>query len=62
MFAAALLVMLQSMGAVAQPPPPTLGYVAAKNANPKRLEVFKKGPRDRGAGAPVGGDHEPHLG
>jgi putative tryptophan/tyrosine transport system substrate-binding protein len=42
-FAPALLVMLQSMGAVAQPPPPTLGYVAAKNANPKRLEVFKKG-------------------
>jgi hypothetical protein len=22
---------------------PILGYVAAKNANPKRLEVFKKG-------------------
>src|SRR5215813_4466030 len=27
---------------------PVLGYVAAKNANPKRLEVFKKGLEERG--------------
>src|SRR5215813_1617965 len=43
MFAAILLAVLQSVAAVAQPSPPTLGYVAAKNADPKRLEVFKKG-------------------
>jgi len=43
MVAAILLAMLQSVAAVAQPSLPTLGYVAAKNANPKRLEVFKKG-------------------
>jgi putative ABC transport system substrate-binding protein len=39
--AALLLVPPVQMG-VAQSVP-VLGYVAAKNANPKRLEVFKRG-------------------
>jgi putative tryptophan/tyrosine transport system substrate-binding protein len=34
--------MLQIAESLAQPSP-VMGYVAAKNANPKRLEVFKKG-------------------
>ena len=29
-------------------PVPVLGYVAAKNANPKRLEVFRQGLTDLG--------------
>jgi putative ABC transport system substrate-binding protein len=36
----AALLVLPTAGAAAQP---VLAYVAAKNANPKRLEVFKKG-------------------
>jgi putative tryptophan/tyrosine transport system substrate-binding protein len=42
MLALTLLAMLQITESTAQPSP-VLGYVAAKNANPKRLEVFKKG-------------------
>jgi putative tryptophan/tyrosine transport system substrate-binding protein len=39
---ATLLVVLHAVDVAAQTIP-VLGYVAAKNANPKRLEVFKKG-------------------
>lgn len=42
MFALALLAVAQTTGAAAQTVP-LMGYVAAKNANPKRLEVFKQG-------------------
>jgi putative tryptophan/tyrosine transport system substrate-binding protein len=42
MLALTLLAMLQITESAAEPSP-VLGYVAAKNANPKRLEVFKKG-------------------
>jgi len=41
-FGAALLTLVQVAHAKAEPIP-TLAYVAAKNANPKRLEIFKKG-------------------
>ena len=42
MLALTLAVMFQVTESLAQPSP-VMGYVAAKNANPKRLEVFKKG-------------------
>jgi len=42
LLAFALLTFNQVDHAKAQPVP-TLAYVAAKNANPKRLDVFKKG-------------------
>jgi len=42
MLALTLLVALQATDAVAQPLP-VMGYVAAKNADPKRLEAFKQG-------------------
>jgi hypothetical protein len=42
----ALLVVSQITDTAAQTLP-VLGYVAAKNANPKRLEVFKQGPDAR---------------
>src|SRR5262249_4129400 len=42
MLALTLVAMFQATECLAQPPP-VVGYVAAKNANPKRLEVFKKG-------------------
>ncbi|MHB8270555.1 ABC transporter substrate-binding protein [Bradyrhizobium sp.] len=38
----ALLALLRATDGVAQPVP-VMGYVAAKDANPKRLEVFKRG-------------------
>ena len=38
----ALLALLHVTGVRAQPVP-LLGYVAAKDANPKRLEVFRQG-------------------
>ena len=38
----ALLAIGHGPDTVAQPVP-VLGYVAAKNANPKRLEVFRQG-------------------
>jgi len=38
----ALLLVLPMSASVAQPVP-VLGYVAAKSANPERLEVFKRG-------------------
>src|ERR1700748_3056361 len=38
----ALLALLHVTGVCAQPVP-LLGYVAAKNANPERLEVFRRG-------------------
>jgi putative ABC transport system substrate-binding protein len=41
-FLPALLFGVQTAGTAAQPMP-VMGYVAAKNANPKRLEVFRKG-------------------
>ena len=47
LFLALLLIAGDHLGAAAQTLP-VLGYVAAKNANPKRLEVFKKGLRDLG--------------
>ena len=37
-----LLFMAATSDASAQPVP-VMGYVAAKNANPKRLEVFRQG-------------------
>jgi len=43
----ALLAAVQLTEASAQPVP-VMGYVAAKNANPKRLEVFKQGLTDLG--------------
>jgi putative ABC transport system substrate-binding protein len=43
----ALLAVICGTGATAQTAP-VLGYVAAKNANPKRLEVFKQGLTDLG--------------
>jgi putative tryptophan/tyrosine transport system substrate-binding protein len=43
----ALSALVQLTDAAAQPLP-VLGYVAAKNANPKRLEVFKQGLRELG--------------
>jgi len=42
MLALTLVAMLPIAESIAQPSP-VLGYVAAKNANPQRLEVFKKG-------------------
>jgi ABC-type uncharacterized transport system substrate-binding protein len=42
MLALTLVAMLQVTASLAQPAP-VVGYVGAKNANPKRLEVFKKG-------------------
>jgi putative ABC transport system substrate-binding protein len=42
MLALTLVAMFQTAESLAQPSP-VLGYVAAKSANPKRLEVFKKG-------------------
>jgi putative tryptophan/tyrosine transport system substrate-binding protein len=42
MLGLALLAAIQMMDAAAQTTP-VMGYVAAKNANPKRLEVFKQG-------------------
>src|SRR5258707_12244822 len=39
---ATLLAMSPIPAAIAQPVP-VLGYVAAKNADPKRLEIFKQG-------------------
>jgi putative ABC transport system substrate-binding protein len=42
MLALTLLALLQITESPA-PPSVVMGYVAAKNANPKRLEVFKKG-------------------
>src|SRR6184192_4064236 len=38
----ALLAFLNATDGIAQPVP-VMGYVAAKNANPKRLEAFKQG-------------------
>jgi len=43
----ALLAFLNATDGIAQPVP-VMGYVAAKNANPKRLEVFKQGLTDLG--------------
>jgi putative ABC transport system substrate-binding protein len=43
----ALLAFLIATDGIAQPVP-VMGYVAAKNANPKRLEVFKQGLSDLG--------------
>ena len=45
MLGLALLTIAQVTEANAQTVP-VLGYVAAKNANPKRLEIFKKGLAD----------------
>ena len=42
MLGLALLGVVQVTDAAAQTTP-VMGYVAAKNANPKRLEVFKQG-------------------
>src|SRR5260370_1125028 len=42
MLALTLVAMFQIAESLAQPSP-VMGYVAAKNANPKRLEVFKQG-------------------
>ena len=42
MLALTLVAMFQIAESLAQPSP-VMGYVAAKNANPQRLEVFKKG-------------------
>jgi putative tryptophan/tyrosine transport system substrate-binding protein len=42
MLGLALLGVVQVADAAAQTTP-VMGYVAAKNANPKRLEVFKQG-------------------
>src|SRR5262245_53184866 len=42
MLALTLVAMFQVTESLAQPSP-VMGYVAAKNVNPKRLEVFKKG-------------------
>jgi len=42
MLALTLVAMFQVTESLAQPSP-VMGYVAAKNANPKRLEVLKNG-------------------
>jgi putative tryptophan/tyrosine transport system substrate-binding protein len=42
MLGLALLLLAAILDASAQPVP-VIGYVAAKNANPKRLEVFRQG-------------------